>query len=94
MSLVLGKRKGGVLGGRTLLLLAVTKLIGGVLPVRKTGNFSNFSLVTSFWKFLPVNQKLGVDATLGLEEIGAVLDDDGPAEVPAAAVEVPAAAVP
>ena len=46
--LILKKKKNEVLDDKTLLLLIITKLIKSVLPIKKTENFSNFLLITSF----------------------------------------------
>ena len=79
--LILKKRKNEILDDKILLLLIVTKLIENVLFIRKIGNFSNFLLITYFWKKISINQKLNISATLikGLIEINVIFDDNGSA---------------
>ena len=48
MFLILKKKKNEVFDNKILLLLIITKLIKDVLSVKKTGNFSNFSLIMYF----------------------------------------------
>ena len=78
MFLILKKRKSGIFGDKTLLLLIITKLIENALFIKKIRNFSNFSLITYFWKKISINQKLNINVTLlkGFIKIDVISDND------------------